>query len=226
MMESGVVAPEGLIAHGRGEAFDYLLGERTRAFAARAIRAAAAAILAAECPVISVNGNVAALVGKDIVRLSCITGAKIEVNLFHRSTKRERAIARLLREHDARQVLGVNARGMIKEVQSDRRRVDHRGILKADLVLVPLEDGDRTEALVALGKRVIAIDLNPLSRTSVAATISIVDNVTRAMPRLVERATALKNASKESLHGIVRNYDNDKNLRESVLSIGSFLRTR
>ncbi len=29
LVREGVVAPTGLIAHGRGEAFDYLLGERT-----------------------------------------------------------------------------------------------------------------------------------------------------------------------------------------------------
>ena len=33
--------------------------------------------------------------------------------------------------------------------------------MKADTVLVPLEDGDRTEALVKMGKTVVAIDLNP-----------------------------------------------------------------
>lgn len=50
------------------------------------------------------------------------------------------------------------------------------------MVLVPLEDGDRTEALRRMGKTVIAIDLNPLSRTSRAANITIVDNVIRAVP--------------------------------------------
>ena len=50
------------------------------------------------------------------------------------------------------------------------------GIEKADVVLVPLEDGDRCEALIALGKD-IAIDLNPLSRTSRTATVTIVDEV-------------------------------------------------
>lgn len=55
---------------------------------------------------------------------------------------------------------------------------------------MPLEDGDRTEALVRMGKRVVTIDLNPLSRTAVAAHVTIVDNLVRAMPALVEQAWA------------------------------------
>ena len=53
-------------------------------------------------------------------------------------------------------------------------------------MLVPLEDGDRCEALISLGKQVIAIDLNPLSRTSKTATVTIVDDVARAMSRLAD----------------------------------------
>src|SRR2546426_7296798 len=40
--KAGIVVPEGLIAHGRGEAFDYLLGEETSAPALVAEKAAAA----------------------------------------------------------------------------------------------------------------------------------------------------------------------------------------
>ena len=46
----GVVTPAGLVAHGRGEAFDYLLGEKTTEPALKAIEAAAAALLMAEKP--------------------------------------------------------------------------------------------------------------------------------------------------------------------------------
>jgi 4-phosphopantoate--beta-alanine ligase len=41
-VRAGITSQEGLIAHGRGEAFDYLLGERTIGSAIRASRAAAA----------------------------------------------------------------------------------------------------------------------------------------------------------------------------------------
>ena len=171
----GYVVPQGLIAHGRGECFDYLLGEETIPPALKAIETASAALLLAKHPVISVNGNTAALVADEIVKLAELTGAKIEVNLFHRSHEREIIIAEILKSHGAKEVLGVDDElTTIPEITSDRRRVSVKGIYVADVVLVPLEDGDRTEALRRMGKTVIAIDLNPLSRTSRAASITIV----------------------------------------------------
>ena len=68
--KKGLVVPEGLIAHGRGEAFDYLLGEHTSETARVAEKAASSILLLANHPVISVNGNVAALCAKEIVELS------------------------------------------------------------------------------------------------------------------------------------------------------------
>jgi 4-phosphopantoate--beta-alanine ligase len=214
----GVVSPEGLVAHGRGEAFDYLLGEKTSRPALKAIEAAAAALLMSEKPVISINGNVAALAAEDMVKLSKTTGARIEVNLFYKSLEREQAIRKLLQKAGAREVLGVgeDASAMIPELRSERRRVDPRGILTADVVLVPLEDGDRTEALVRMGKRVIAIDLNPLSRTAQRASITIVDNITRAVTRLTEAAKRLKQRGTTRSEEILRDFDNEKNLAESI----------
>lgn len=214
----GVVASAGLIAHGRGEAFDYLLGERTTEPALKAIKTAAAALLTAERPVISVNGNTAALTAEDTVKLAKAADAKIEVNLFYRSIERETAIKRLLEKAGAAEVLGVgeDASARIPELTSERRRVDPRGILIADVVLVPLEDGDRTEALVRMGKKVIAIDLNPLSRTAQKASITIVDNVVRAMPKLVETVKNLKMESLNECRKILLQFDNHRNLAESL----------
>ncbi|MEO2242285.1 MAG: hypothetical protein ABGX49_01320, partial [Candidatus Poseidoniia archaeon] len=65
---AGLLADSALIAHGRGEAFDYLLGERTSDSARLAIREVAARLLAAERPVISVNGNTVVLAGKAAIR--------------------------------------------------------------------------------------------------------------------------------------------------------------
>jgi len=216
--KSGVVASAGLIAHGRGEAFDYILGEETSQPALKAMEAAAATLLTAEHPVISVNGNVAALISKDIVELSKITKARIEVNLFYRSFEREVAIKRVLEEAGATEVLGVGeaASSRISEVGSERRRVDPEGILIADVVLVPLEDGDRTEALVRMGKKVIAIDLNPLSRTAQFASITIVDNIVRAIPALIEMVGKLKTKDKRKLEYIVSTFDNKKTLGEAI----------
>ena len=211
-----LVVPEGLIAHGRGEAYDYLLGERTTETAQRAIKAAAAMLLLSSRPVISVNGNTAALCANTVVELAKVAGASIEVNIFYRTEERERAIKAELELHGAKKVLGVGSKASarIPELQSERRRVDPDGIYAADTVLVPLEDGDRTEALIRMNKTVITIDLNPLSRTSRAANITIVDNVVRAMPALVEAARKLRGTM--SLKKITDNYDNSKNLQESL----------
>jgi 4-phosphopantoate--beta-alanine ligase len=221
----GLVAPEGLIAHGRGECFDYLIGESTQPFALRAIEAAVAALLLAKHPVISVNGNTAALVPREVVELAREVNAKIEVNLFYRTREREEAIAKWLREHGAEEVLGVgeDASATIPELFSERRRVSPRGILVADVVLVPLEDGDRTEALRRMGKTVIAIDLNPLSRTARAASITIVDNVVRAIPVMVEKARVMKKMSRSELESILGEYDNNKILQEALRHILSRL---
>ncbi len=212
----GIVALQGLIAHGRGECFDYLLGEKTTPMARKAVRAAVAAMLLAEHPVISVNGNTAVLVPDGIVKLADTIGAKIEVNLFYRTREREEAIAKLLVEHGAREVLGVgdDASARIPELHSNRRRVSPNGIFIADVVLVPLEDGDRTEALRRMGKTVITIDLNPLSRTALAANITIVDNIVRAIPLMIKEAEVLKHKSREELEDILKNYDNQAVIAE------------
>jgi 4-phosphopantoate---beta-alanine ligase len=212
----GLVVPEGLIAHGRGEAYDYLIGERTTKTAQRAIKAAAAMLLLSSRPVISVNGNTAALCPNTVVELAKVAGASIEVNIFYRTETRERAIKAELELHGAKKILGVGSKASarIPELQSERRRVDPDGIYAADTVLVPLEDGDRTEALVKMNKTVIAIDLNPLSRTSRAANITIVDNVVRAMPALAEVARKLRGTM--SLKKITDNFDNRKHLQDSL----------
>jgi 4-phosphopantoate--beta-alanine ligase len=223
----GIVAASGLIAHGRGEAFDYLLGEKTSKPAFEAIEAAAAMFLTARNPVISVNGNTAALVAEEVVKLANVTGSKIEVNLFYRSRARELAIKKLLEKAGATNVLGVgrNASARIPELSSERRRVDPKGILAADVVMVPLEDGDRTEALVKIGKKVIAVDLNPLSRTAQKATITIVDNIVRSAAKLVETVEKLKNQDVRNCREILQDFDNKKNLAKSMILIRENLST-
>ncbi|MGD2200092.1 MAG: phosphopantothenate/pantothenate synthetase [Candidatus Bathyarchaeota archaeon] len=213
-----VLALAGLIAHGRGEAFDYILGEETTPSAMRAIKVAAATLLLAERPVLSVNGNVAALCADGLVGLSRATGARLEVNLFHRQPGREEAIERVLREAGAEEVLGVGgtATARIEEVFSDRRTVDPRGIYVADVVFVPLEDGDRTEGLVSMGKKVITVDLNPMSRTAQFATVTIVDNIVRAMPLLVEEAERLRRLDNEELRSIRSGFDNGEVLSDAM----------
>ena len=143
--DSGLVAKEGLMAHGRGETFDYLLGEKTSKYAQKAIVAAASLLISASYPVISVNGNVAALCPKEIVKLAKITGSKIEVNLFYANEKRKKNIVAVLKKAGAKEVLGIDRKSSrrISGLDSARRIVDKDGIYKADVVVVPLEDGVR-----------------------------------------------------------------------------------
>ncbi len=188
---SGLVVPEGLIAHGRGEAFDYFLGERSSRSAIRAERAAARWLRAARWPVLSVNGNVAALASTEVARLQrALPKLRVEVNLFHRTPARVKAVAEALRSAGVPRVLGLSARGRLPGLPSDRARIDLRGIARADVCVVPLEDGDRAEALHRLGQRVIAIDLNPLSRTALVADLPIIDELRRALVRLTREVRA------------------------------------
>ena len=223
----GITHPTGLIAHGRGEAFDYLLGERTNEFAKKAIHAAAKLLAAAMHPVITVNGNVAALCAKEVIALANAIPAPIEINLFYRTKKRVNGIARLFGKLGAG-VLGANTgqTTTIRGYASKRTFMDKEGVGRADVVLVMLEDGDRTEQLRAMGKKVIAIDINPLSRTAKSADITIVDNVTRALPLLARELNAIKRI-KETNKGMKKYnqfdnksaYDNRKILREAERAI-------
>ena len=184
-VKKGTTSSHGLLAHGRGEAFDYILGEKTRPAARKQIKRAAVMLKRAKHPVISVNGNAAALVPKELVQLSKVLGAPLEVNIFHASKVRERKIAAWLKKNGAKSVL-LPGKGRIKYIESNRKYCHEEGIAKADVVFVPLEDGDRAEALVKMGKKVITVDLNARSRTARFATVCIVDNICRAMPLLIK----------------------------------------
>jgi 4-phosphopantoate---beta-alanine ligase len=222
-VKKGYTSVQGLIAQGRGECFDYLIGERTTAPASEAIRAAAALLLLARRPALSVNGNVAALAAEEMVALAAALKIPLEVNLFHRSEERVKKISDLLREMGAESVLGERPDAAVPGLDHARALATRGGIYDADVVLIPLEDGDRCEALVAMGKKVIAIDLNPLSRTAKKATVSIVDNIVRAVPLLTEQVRLLSGAPRAELEEIVREYDNEKVLKGAVREIQEHL---
>ncbi|MES3161680.1 MAG: 4-phosphopantoate--beta-alanine ligase [Halorubrum sp.] len=223
-VDAGITSRQGLIAQGRGEAFDYLLGEQTIPSADAAARAAAAQLLLADHPVISVNGNVAALVPDEVVELAETVAADVEVNLFNRTPGRMTAIADHLREHGASAVKGLTGDGEIPGLEHARGVVDADGIGAADVVVVPLEDGDRAEALRATGKTEIVIDLNPGSRSPRAAAIPIVDNVIRAIPNVTAHARELADASTAEHEAILDAFDPDATLdaAETAIRNGSF----
>lgn len=215
MARKGIVATTGLIAHGRGEAFDYLLGEVTSESARAAERAAVALLIEARNPIISVNGNTAALAGKEIIAFAKLVKATVEVNLFHRSPERVEMVVGYLESIGAKGVLGRDADALIPGIASDRALCTKEGIFSADVVLVPLEDGDRAEALVKLGKKVIAIDLNPLSRTATAAQITIVDELSRAMSNMIAMWPELSR-DEASRRKALSGFNNRANLKRSL----------
>ena len=234
----GLLAESALIAHGRGEAFDYLLGERTIASARQAINESAARLLTAESPVLSVNGNTVALAADQMLSCAAVLDCPIEVNIYYRTP--ERMIALLKRLGERRQavmqsrppdgwsegddawkaavnavpILGENADGRIPGLEGPRAACSSDGIIQADVVFVPLEDGDRCEALIAAGKQVIVVDLNPLSRTAHTATVTIVDELTRVLEELLPLLLAGGNSPD-------KDWNNDAILQDAVDEIRS-----
>jgi len=230
--KAGLLADSAMIAHGRGEAFDYLLGEKTSNPAKRAIREAAALLNGAKNPIISVNGNVVALASLEILRVAAAINCNIEVNLYYRTESRINGLCGILSDKKEAllcedvpaiwsgsnkewfsavkniRILGKDADEKIPNLNGPRAMVCSDGILNADVVLVPLEDGDRCEALETCGVRVLNIDLNPLSRSARYATITVVDEITRALPLLFEEIQ--KRPRKD------QKWSNEKNLTQSL----------
>jgi 4-phosphopantoate--beta-alanine ligase len=216
--KKGIITREGLIAHGRGEAFDYLIGERTTASALLAERVAAAFLITARHPVISVNGNTAALAAEEVAALQKASGALVEVNLFHRTEARVALIEDLLRDAGVEVFRGDAER--LLPLSHDRAWCRRDGMYAADVVLVPLEDGDRCQALMGMRKTVIAIDLNPLSRTAQAASLTIVDELTRALSQITHACGELSLRECEQL---IITADNHYLLSEAIREMNTRL---
>ena len=219
--EKGYLADSAMIAHGRGEAFDYLIGEKTTYPAKRAMYVAVAALLLSNNPVISVNGNATALAIDEIIEFANAVNAKIEINLFYRTDERVELITALYREHGYKEILGSLDDDIeyLNDIKNNRASASKTGIYTADTILIPLEDGDRAEILKKSGKNIITIDLNPLSRTSKMSDVSIMDNIVRAIPFMTKIAEDLKTQDKKVLIEMVNDFDNEENLKESIEQI-------
>ena len=218
MVQKGLVTPTGLISHGRGEAYDYLMGEKSIAPALEAERAAAAYLLNARRPIVCVNGNAAALDPNGIIALANAIPARIEVNLFHRTPERMEGLISYLESEGAEGVLGRDPDARIPGLNHDRALCTKEGIFNSDVIVVPIEDGDRAEALVAMGKVVISIDLNPLSRTSKMATVPISDEMSRALANIIRFMDELR-GDKEAILKTMDDFSNFKNRRDTIRCI-------
>ena len=104
----------------------------------------------------------------------------------------------------------------LSHIDSNRKYVHPDGILNADVVFVPLEDGDRCEALRKMGKEVVTVDLNPMSRTAKHASVTIVDNVVRALPALNQEIQTLRNSAPAALQEIVSGFCNESVLDSAL----------
>lgn len=218
MVEKGLVNPTGLISHGRGEAFDYLMGECTNEPALKAEKAAAAYLLRARNPVVCANGNAAALDPKGLIALAEAIPAKLEINIFHRTEERMESLIEYMESQGAAEVLGRNPDARIPGLTSDRALCTKAGIYDCDVIIVPIEDGDRAEALVAMGKTVISIDLNPLSRTSRLASVSISDEMTRALENIMASVAELR-GDEAAISEAISGFSNKDNRRRTVEQI-------
>ncbi|NCG01312.1 MAG: phosphopantothenate/pantothenate synthetase [Euryarchaeota archaeon] len=220
--KKGMLAGSALIAHGRGEAFDYLLGEQTIPSALVATRQALALLTSAKHPVISLNGNVVALAGKEVLQLANHLNCPVEINIFYRTPERMEALLNHLngikqQEGFEVEILGAEPDARIPGLEGPRAKCCSRGIFESDVILVPLEDGDRCEALVAMGKTVLVIDLNPLSRTARMASITIVDELTRVLTNMNEILDSEKPLQTTT------NYSNEQIIQAAFDHIGAFL---
>jgi len=224
MVDKGLVTQTGLISHGRGEAFDYLMGEKSLTPSLKAEQAAAAHLLRAKNPVVCVNGNAAALDPKNLIALAKEVPAKMEVNIFHRTEKRMELLIAFMEENGAHGVLGRDPDARIPGLTSDRALCTKTGIFDSDVILVPIEDGDRAKALADMKKIVISIDLNPLSRTSKTATVSISDEMTRALENIIRFVREMRGKD-DIIDETISSFSNESNRGEMVEEICSSLRS-
>ena len=220
--KAGMLADSALIAHGRGEAFDYLLGEVTIASAHDATMEALAHLQNADSAVISLNGNAIALAGKELMQLASLLKIPVEVNIFYRTPERMKALLSHLYEiRDTNQldveILGEKPDAKIPGLEGPRAKCCESGIYNSDVILVPLEDGDRCEALVAMGKVVLVIDLNPLSRSAKMGSVTIVDELSRVAENL------LRGSMQKILRKPRIDYDNNDHLQSAIDHITSSL---
>jgi len=218
--KQGMLAGSAMIAHGRGEAYDYLLGEQTIPSAHEATLHALRALKNAERPIISLNGNAVALAGEQLLALAQQLKCPVEINIFYRTPERMSALLERLetikkeRSLDV-EILGASPNARIPGLKGPRAKCTKEGIIDSDVILVPLEDGDRCEALVAMGKTVIVIDLNPLSRSAKMGTITIVDELTRVAENMLFQFDSIK------MSEVSKTYDNEEALRDALRHIAT-----
>lgn len=123
----------------------------------------------------------------------------------------------------AADVLGRDPDAKIEGLSHARALCTTEGVFSSDVILVPIEDGDRAEALVAMGKKVISIDLNPLSRTSKAASVPISDEIGRALDNIRRHVEELRGNGPE-IDRIISSYSAEKTRKDTIDYICEYLK--
>ena len=117
------------------------------------------------------------------------------------------------------EILGAKPNARIPGLEGPRANCTKEGILDSDVILVPLEDGDRCEALVSMGKTVLVVDLNPLSRTAQMASVTMVDELSRVVANM--------NAHLDSGQQVVENkqFSNNETIHRALQHIATYLQS-
>ncbi|HIH78502.1 MAG TPA: DUF137 domain-containing protein, partial [Halobacteria archaeon] len=105
-VKQGITSVNGLLSEGRGEIFDILMNRTLSSRSMPSIEASVAELLLSKNPVISVNGNTAVIVPRELIELSNTINAPLEVNLFYRSDERVKNVIEYLKKNGADVVLG------------------------------------------------------------------------------------------------------------------------
>ncbi|MCQ2086317.1 MAG: phosphopantothenate/pantothenate synthetase [archaeon] len=222
MVDNGLVDKTGLISHGRGEAFDYLMGGKTLEPSLESEKVAAAHLLKAKKPLICVNGNAAVLDAEKLIQLANTIPAPLEVNLFHRTEERVEKLIEYLESKGGKNILGKLPTAKIPGLDHSRALCSE-DLYNCDCILVPIEDGDRAEALVNMGKVVISIDINPISRTSKTATVPISDEMSRALTNIIIFIKVLKGRNNE-IDSLITSFSCTQNRKAVLSEISKFLK--
>ena len=146
----------------------------------------------------------------------------MEVNIFHRTEERMEKLISFMESKGASNVLGRNPDAKIDGLSHARAFCTREGVFTSDVILVPIEDGDRAEALVSMGKTVISIDLNPLSRTSKAATVPISDEIGRALENITRYVEELR-GKEDEIDAVIRSYSGERTRKDTIAFICDYL---
>jgi len=230
-LDNGLTSKKGLIAHGRGEAFYYMLGEKTHDFARESIDVSLAMLVEAERPIISVNGNTTALASDEIIDFAyaLIKAGKdcaIEVNIFTFTKERADKICKFFTDKISEKgykidVLISRTEGALElpDIEHNRRFMHPDGLGRADVALVMLEDGDRCEALANSGRKVISVDLNPMSRSATKAHVNICDELTRCLVVMTNRLAEVSSLTSAERQKLISDFDSEKAIKRSLKAL-------